>query len=180
MIGLPTGSVEVRLYTTEWQRLFQEEWARLHAAIGAYVLDIRHIGSTSVPGLAAKPIIDIGIAVIDFEEAARCVEPLVAIGYRYLGENGIPRRHFFIRGEPRTHNVHMNEIDSADWLQTTRFRDYLVRHPEAAAAYGDLKLRLARQFAADLAAYQAGKDAFIKQVLQAALAEELRAQLNRS
>jgi GrpB-like predicted nucleotidyltransferase (UPF0157 family) len=171
MIGLPTGVVNVLPYTAGWQRLFGEEQARLWAAIGAYVLDIQHIGSTSVPGLAAKPIIDIGVAVADFEEAVRCIQPLVDLGYRYLGENGIPRRHFFVKGEPRTHNLHMNEIHSSDWLKTIRFRDYLRRHPDAAVAYAEIKLRLAQQYATDLAAYQDGKDAFIKHVLDLIRAE---------
>ena len=168
---LTTGTVCVCAYTPEWQRFFQAEATRIQTAIGSDILDIQHIGSTSVPGLAAKPIVDIGIAVANFEEAARCVQPLVALGYRYLGENGIPRRHYFIRGEPRIFNVHMNERQSADWRQTIRFRDYLRAHPAVAATYAELKLRLAQQFATDFPAYRAGKDGFIKQVLQAALAD---------
>jgi GrpB-like predicted nucleotidyltransferase (UPF0157 family) len=168
MLGLRAGTVRVCPYTLEWARLFEEEATRIRAAIGADILDIQHIGSTSVPGLAAKPIIDIGIAVANFEEARRCIEPLVMLGYRYLDENDIPRRHFFVQGDPRTHHVHMNELDSADWQQTIGFRDYLRTHPDVALAYADLKLQLAQQFATDFPAYHAGKDAFIKQVVQAA------------
>ena len=170
MLGLPSGIVRVCPYALEWARLFEGEAGRIRAAIGPYALDIQHIGSTSVPGLAAKPIIDIGIAVADFDEAARCVQPLVALRYQYMGENGIPRRHYFVRGDPRMYHVHMNERASADWQQTIRFRDYLRAHPDVAAAYADLKLRLAQQFPTDRPAYQDGKDDFIKQVLQATLA----------
>lgn len=169
MPGLTAGTVEVHPYSAEWPLLFEAEASRIRSAIGADILDIQHIGSTSVPGLAAKPIIDIGIAVRDFEEAACCVEPLVALGYRYRGELGIPRRHYFQRGEPRMYQVHMNERTSADWRQTMAFRDYLRAHPEAAAEYAELKMHLALQFPTDLPAYSAGKDAFIKQLLHQAL-----------
>jgi GrpB-like predicted nucleotidyltransferase (UPF0157 family) len=171
MLGVATGTVRVCPYTPEWGRLFQEEATRIRAAIGADIIDIQHIGSTSIPGLAAKPIIDIAVAVAHFEEANRCVQPLVDLGYRYLGEHGIPRRHFFVRDNPRTHNLHMNELDSFDWRQTTRFRDYLRTHPDLVAEYADLKLRLGQQFATDLQAYQDGKDAFIKRIVELALAE---------
>ena len=168
VIGVAAGTVRVCPYTEEWRQLFLTEKARIEGAIDAEVLDIQHIGSTSVPGLAAKPIIDIGIAVANFEEAARTVPPMESLGYRYLGENDIPRRHFFVRGEPRTYHVHMNEIGSADWLRTTRFRDYLIAHSEARAEYADLKQRLAQQYATDPAAYHLGKDAFIRRVLELA------------
>jgi len=168
MIGLLTGIVAVHPYTPEWERLFGEEKARLLACIGDYVLDIQHIGSTSVPGLAAKPIIDIGIAVASFEEATRGIPPLEQIDYTYRGEEGIPRRHLFIKGEPRTHNLHMNEIHSADWQNTIAFRDYLRQHPDSAQAYAALKTRLAQQFPDDLQGYLMGKADFIKQVLELA------------
>jgi GrpB-like predicted nucleotidyltransferase (UPF0157 family) len=170
MSGVPIDKIHVCFYDPAWPRLFQAEAGRIRAAIGAYILDIQHIGSTAVPGLAAKPLIDIGVAVADFVEARRCVQPLVDLGYHCLGENGIPRRHFLVYGEPHTHHLHMNESHSFDWRQTIAFRDYLRTHPDVAAAYAALKLRLAQQFAADPDAYHAGKDAFIKQVLQAALA----------
>jgi GrpB-like predicted nucleotidyltransferase (UPF0157 family) len=171
MLGVATGTVRIVPYTLEWRRLFQEEAIRIRAAIGADIVDIQHIGSSSIPGLAAKPIIDIGVAVVNFEAASRCVQPLVDLGYRYLGENGIPRRHYFVRDDPRTHNLHMNELHSFDWRQTIHFRDYLRAHPDLVAEYADLKLRLAQQFATDLPAYQAGKDAFIKRIVDLALEE---------
>lgn len=170
MLGVPTNQIRVYPYDPAWPHLFHAEAGRIRAAIGAYILNLQHIGSTAVPGLAAKPLIDIGVAVADFAQARRCVRPLVDLGYHYLGENSIPRRRFFVYGEPRTYNLHMNESHSFDWRQTIAFRDYLRTHPDVAAAYAALKLQLAQQFATDPDAYDAGKDAFIKQVLQAALA----------
>jgi GrpB-like predicted nucleotidyltransferase (UPF0157 family) len=94
MSGVPIDKIHVCLYDPAWPRLFQAEAGHIRATIGAYILDIQYIGSTAVPGLAAKPLIDIGVAVADFAEARRCVRPLVDLGYHCLGENGIPRRHF--------------------------------------------------------------------------------------
>ena len=93
-----------------------------------YVLDIQHVGSTSIPGMIAKPIIDIAIAVKNFEEASVCIEPIERLGYEYKGEFGIPRRHYFTKGNPRTHHIHMNEISSHDWSDQITFRNYLLQH----------------------------------------------------
>jgi GrpB-like predicted nucleotidyltransferase (UPF0157 family) len=116
IIGLAAGKVLVAPYSVEWQRLFAEERSRLLAAVGAYVQDVQHVGSTSIPGMAAKPIIDIGIAVRNFEEASVCVGPIEHLGYEYRGENGIPRRRYFERGNPRSYHLHMNEMGEPDTL----------------------------------------------------------------
>ena len=168
MIGLEKGVVKVMPYTAEWSRLFEAEKARLEAAVGAYILDIQHIGSTSIPGMPAKPIIDLGVAVQNFEEATVCIEPLRQLGYTYYGEAGIPRRHYFAKGQPETHHLHMNELHSHDWEVTLLFRDYLIQHPEVAQEYANLKLKLAQQFPADREAYLAGKGPFIEQALRLA------------
>ena len=165
-IGLADDAVRVDEYTPEWNGLYREEAERLRAAIGCYVLDIQHIGSTSIPGLAGKPIIDIGIAVENFEDSAVCIEPLVRLGYEYKGEAGIPRRHYFVRGQPTAYHLHVDEIDSDDWRRIIRFRDYLRAHPDTANAYAELKRRLAEQYPNDRPAYLAGKTDFIRQVLE--------------
>jgi len=172
MIGLERGIVKVCPYTVEWKRLFEEEKNRLQAVIGEYVLDIQHVGSTSIPGMAAKPIIDIGIAVRNFKEAAVCIEPIEQLGYEYRGENGIPRRHFFVKRDPRTtHHVHVNEVDGRDWENQVFFRDYLIQHPGMAQEYAELKLELAQQFPLDRLAYLDGKAEFIERVLRLARLE---------
>jgi len=167
-IGLPEGTVAVRPYSAGWPRLFRAELLRLRERIGGHVLDIQHIGSTSVPGLDAKPIIDIGVAVASFEEAYVCVKPLERLGYVYRGENGIPRRHFFSYGDPRRFNLHMNELGSEDWLKTIRFRDYLIQHSDAARDYADLKRQLAARFPTDFPAYHDGKNQLITEILRRA------------
>jgi GrpB-like predicted nucleotidyltransferase (UPF0157 family) len=168
MIGLERCIVRLVPYTAEWKRLFEQEKARLQAAVGDYVLDIQHVGSTSIPGMVAKPILDIGIAVQSFEKAFVCIEPMVQLGYEYHGEHGIPRRHLFVKGDPRTHHVHMNEITSRDWENLVVFRDYLIQHPEAAQEYTELKLELAQRFPTDRQAYLDGKSSLIERVLQLA------------
>lgn len=168
MLGLPDDIVQVHAYDTGWTALFQAERERIAAAIGGDVLDIQHVGSTSIPGMIAKPILDIGVAVANFEHAAVCIAPLQALGYEYRGEYGIPRRHYFVKGEPCAYHLHMVERESDDWRTMTDFRDYLIRHPELARTYAELKQRLAQQFADDRPAYQAGKAAFIEQILQQA------------
>ena len=98
MLGLARGTVALEPYDDRWPTLFRTEEAELQIAIGAYVLDIQHVGSTSILGIPAKPIIDIAVAVNNFEAAAVCIAPLAALGYLYRGEAGIPRRHYFPKG----------------------------------------------------------------------------------
>ena len=166
MIGLESGIVRLDPYTAGWSRLFQEEKARIQAAIGVHVLDIQHVSSTAIPGIVAKPIIDIAIAVESFEAAFVCVEPMERIGYEYTGENGIPRRHYFVKRNPLTiHHVHVNEFHCRAWWDQVLFRDYLLEHSEALEAYMMLKKGLAEQFPCDREAYTDGKAQFIQHIL---------------
>jgi GrpB-like predicted nucleotidyltransferase (UPF0157 family) len=168
MIGLEKGVVKLAPYTAEWRRLFEKEKALLQAFIGQYVLDIQHVGSTAIRGMIAKPIIDIGIAVTSFEGSRVCIQPIEQLGYEYRGEQGIPRRHYFVKGHPRTHHLHMNEIESRDWENQVLFRDYLIQRPELAEEYAALKAGLAERYSTDREAYLDGKAPFIEQVLKMA------------
>lgn len=165
MIGLVRGHVELAPYDPEWRRCFEAEKARLQAAIGPYVLEIQHVGSTSIPGMLAKPILDIAVAVASFEAARVCIPPIEELGYEYRGENGIPRRHFFVKGDPRTHHLHVNELGSVAWENHVLFRDALIRDPVLAEAYAALKVDLARRYPTDREAYTEGKALFIQRVL---------------
>jgi len=168
MIGLAGGAVRLAPYTPEWQRCFEAEKVRLQAAVGQYVLDIQHVGSTSIPGMIAKPII--GIAVSSFEEACVCIQPIQQLGYEYRGELGIPRRHYFVKGDPRTHHIHINEIGSCDWENQVLFRDTLIQHPRLAEEYAALKTDLAQRYPTERGAYLDGKAPFIERVLRMARA----------
>ena len=168
MIGVGGSVVELSPYTAEWRRLFEEEKALLQAAVGQHVLDIQHVGSTAVPGMIAKPIIDIGIAVASFEEARVCIPPIEHLGYKYRGEHGMPHRHYFVKGNPRTRHLHMHERDSPEWKNHVLFRDYLIEHREVAEAYAALKTGLAQRYSTDRQAYLHGKASFIERVLETA------------
>jgi GrpB-like predicted nucleotidyltransferase (UPF0157 family) len=96
--------------------------------------------------MIAKPVIDIAVAVLDFDRLQVCIKPLEEIGYEYRGELGIPRRHYFVLGDPRRCHLHMNEISSTEWENQILFRDALIEHKELAEAYAALKIDLARRF----------------------------------
>lgn len=166
MIGLEHGIVKLYPYNSEWKRVFTEEKIRIQAIIGKYILDIQHIGSTAIPGLISKPIIDIAVAVSNFEEAKICIDPLNKLEYEYKGEFGIPRRHFFVKGDPRLFHLHMLEIASMQWKNHILFRDYLREHPDKSKLYADLKLQLALQYSNDREAYSDAKAPFIQEVLR--------------
>jgi GrpB-like predicted nucleotidyltransferase (UPF0157 family) len=171
ILGLEKGKVRLVPYAPEWKLHFESEKHALLRVLGSTVLDIQHVGSTSIPGMIAKPIIDIAIAVNDFEEAKICIPLVESLGYEYKGEFGIPRRHYFVKGDPRLFHIHMSEIKSVEWQNTLLFRDYLCHHPEAAKAYAQLKQQLAARYAQDREAYLEGKTAYVEQVIQWAKAE---------
>ncbi|RQW11088.1 GrpB family protein [candidate division KSB1 bacterium] len=168
IIGLAKGTVALHPYTLAWKCLYEEERETMKDVLGKAILDIQHVGSTSIPAMIAKPIIDIAVAVDSFEGATVTIKPLENLGYEYRGELGIPRRHYFSKGDPCTHHIHMVEFKSREWINHLAFRDYLIQHPESAKAYADLKRTLAKMFAMDRKAYTEGKAAFINKILQLA------------
>lgn len=167
MLGLKTGIVQIVPYDPAWETLFAAERERIAAAIGSYVLAIEHVGSTAVPNLAAKPILDIAIGVAALDIVPACVGPLEGLGYEYKGENGLPERHYFTRGVPlRTHHLHLVVMGQYQWSTLVPFRDHLRRNPQTLAEYQQLKEDLAAQFPHDRAAYTDGKAKFIQAVLR--------------
>lgn len=151
-------------YAPAWPQAFLAERARLEAILGDNAVAIHHIGSTSVPGLPAKPIIDIMPVVRSLEQVDASCDALVALGYEVLGEFGIPGRRYMRKGgDARTHNVHIfAATDTENIARHLGFRDYLRQHPDICAAYADLKRTLAKRYPYDIMAYNRGKDAFIK------------------
>jgi GrpB-like predicted nucleotidyltransferase (UPF0157 family) len=168
MIGLERGVVRLVPYTSEWLQLFEVGKNALQQVVGANILDIQHVGSTAIPGMLAKPTIDIVIAVTDFEQAKVYIPLIEGLGYEYRGEQGIPSRHMFAKGNPRTFHVHMFEMENLESMNHLLFRDNLCQHPDAVQEYAQLKLQLATQYSQDREAYTEGKAAFIKRVLQLA------------
>ena len=155
-------------YRGSWPREFESEAALLRRVFGAELVEAHHIGSTSVPGLAAKPIVDLlpvvrSIAIVDsFREAVE------AAGWRWFGEHGIPGRRFLVRFEPdgtRRSHAHVFAAGDPQIERHLRFRDALRADPRARAEYQALKLELARRCASDRDRYQAGKHEFIAAVM---------------
>jgi GrpB-like predicted nucleotidyltransferase (UPF0157 family) len=131
-------------------------------------VELEHIGSTAVPGLAAKPIIDILAGRPADTPRAAVIAAIEAADYEYRGEQEIPGRDFFRRGEPRSWHLHLTEIDSEFWRQHRAFRDYIRANPAAALEYQRVKLELARRFPFDRPSYIDGKTEFVTGILRLA------------
>lgn len=163
--------IEIVDYDPNWPWLFAEEAALLRATLPADLLvGLEHFGSTAIPGLAAKPIIDILIAVRSLAEAQeKAIRPLQKIGYAFWADNPKMDRMFFVKGMPpygerRTHHVHITEPTGEPWLRLP-FRDYLRTHPEEAQRYENLKRELAVQYRTDRESYTAAKNSYVEEVL---------------
>ena len=174
---MDTGQVIIVDYDPQWPRLYEEERVRISDAIGEYLIDIQHVGSTSIPGLGAKPILDIMPVIRDISLVEHCVEPLVALDYAYFGENGIPGRHYFrkpadITSQPHKVHLHVLEKGHDQWAMMLLFRDYLRMHPESAQQYDTLKRELAAQYGSDRIGYTDAKEAFVKSIIRAAIEEK--------
>ena len=169
------GPIVIAEYDLRWPDLFDREREVVRAALGKLVLKIEHIGSTAIPGLPAKPIIDLLVGIRSLAEARACaIGPLLQLGYVYIPEyeRWLPDELFFRKGVPGppTHHVHVMEPANPRWTDHLRFRDYLRGHPGTAAAYADLKKSLAQQFGEDIGAYRDAKDDFVRDVLARARA----------
>ncbi len=158
--------VEVLPYDRNWPSVFRKEAQKLWGLLGENVAAIHHIGSTSIPGMAAKPIIDILLVVRDHDLLDACNETMSALGYQPMGENGLPGRRYFrkLRGDLHLFHIHAFEEGHADIARHINFRDYFRAHPGDARAYQDLKLSLAAQFPFGPEDYSSGKTDFIQAV----------------
>jgi GrpB-like predicted nucleotidyltransferase (UPF0157 family) len=157
--------IEVVPYDDSWSESFDMEADRIGEALRPVVVSIHHIGSTSVPGMFAKPIIDILIEVRSLARLDAGRSGMKTLGYEVLGEFGISGRRYFRKANSagvRTHQVHVFESGSVESRRHLAFRDYLVAHSAVASQYSELKQRLATAFPDDIDAYMNGKDSFIK------------------
>ena len=163
--------VEIANYDEAWPEAFEKERELLVVTIGAYLTgSIEHVGSTSVPGLAAKPIVDIQVGVAGLEESRPVFGALEAIGYSY--DSICPHvMHFFDKRVPgkQPYNLQLIPYRSNCWNMRIAFRDYLRLHPEIAQEYAALKRELARRFRLEHAAYGEGKSPFIRRIARRAL-----------
>jgi GrpB-like predicted nucleotidyltransferase (UPF0157 family) len=166
-----TNRVNIVPYDPDWPRQFDEERGMLAAVFAGSDASIEHVGSTAVPGLGAKPVIDILIGVPILSEVERRIPALEAVGYEYVQkyEQQLPDRRYFRKPRlgPRAFHVHCVVTESDFWIRHLAFRDYLRAHPESAAAYDDLKRDLAMRVSKE--EYTEAKSPFIDGILGRAL-----------
>ncbi|MBS0621894.1 MAG: GrpB family protein [Verrucomicrobia bacterium] len=151
--------IEVVPYDPKWPQLFASEALLIQQALGPNCISIHHIGSTAVPGLAAKPVIDIMPVVSSIEEVNEA--GMIAVGYEAKGEFGMPFRRYFQKGNPRTHHVHIFEQDNPEIERHLKFRNWMRTHEEDRNAYAKIKSDLAHQHPNDREAYCLAKEPFV-------------------
>lgn len=160
-------------YDPIWVKIYEDESALIKAVLADNCIAIYHIGSTSVPGLAAKPVIDIMAAVRSLEKVDHDAEAFSKIGYEYLGEFGIAGRRYLRKGgDERTHQIHIFQMN--DWDNIGRhlaFRNYLRTHEKERTEYAKLKTELAQKFPYDIEGYCDGKENFVRDIEKLALSQ---------
>jgi GrpB-like predicted nucleotidyltransferase (UPF0157 family) len=168
-MGDPVVRIAIVEYDPRWPSLYEAERARLAAVLNLHVVSIEHIGSTAVPGLPAKSLIDILVTVDHLGSPDGYIQPLRSLGYTYFPVLGNSHRYSFGKGVPHTHHVHIVEHGGDEHRRPIVFRDYLRSHPEAARQYAVLKRELAVRFHGNRHAYNAAKTDFIRSIEARAL-----------
>lgn len=170
-LGLKRGTVELRPHQKLWEEDAAETVSMLKAILGPNAVDVQHIGSTSIRGISAKPIIDLVIGVQKFEDILEKKDALEAAGVIYRGQDH-PHQHLFVMGDfaadTRTHHIHTVIWGGTEWTNYVNFRDYLNTHPEKAEEYDALKQTLLSSFSEDRGKYTSGKQVLIDQLLEEA------------
>jgi len=169
MIGLQRGKVSLSDHNPEWISNAQKVIQKLWRLLGSDVVDIQHVGSTSIRYIHAKPIIDIAVAVNDFDNLGKIRVLLETNGISYICED-VSCQHLFACGNAkiRTHHIHFVRADSEAWHNYINFRDYLIAHPDKAMEYDNLKKDLAVLYSNDRTSYTAGKAQLISELLEEA------------
>ena len=165
---IPMSSVWLVPYDSTWPLEFAAEAERIEHACAGLPIRLEHIGSTSIPGLAAKPVIDILAGRPSNVSGDRYVAPFRQLGYEHKGAYGIPGRNYFRRGTPRTHHVHLVSWSSELWRDHLLFRDYLRAHPETAREYETLKREMAAMYVNDKENYTDAKGPFVRSIVRRA------------
>lgn len=155
------GKIELVAYNDDWPFLFSKEAERVKSALGENCYFVHHIGSTVVPGLPAKPIIDMLPIVGKLALVEERISRMEALGYTAEGEQGLTGRRYF---EKKNFHVHVYQFGDPAVDRHVKFCDYLKIHPDERDAYARLKIKLAKEYAGDREAYQEGKQAFIRRI----------------
>jgi GrpB-like predicted nucleotidyltransferase (UPF0157 family) len=164
------GRLSLVPYDPDWPGRFEAEAARLRSALDEALSAIEHVGSTAIPGVPGKPVLDIAVAVTSECAADECIKPLKELGYEYRGPYGDdPRRRYYVRDEngARVVQIHLYVLPAAAWDEKLAFRDALRADPVLASAYATEKYRVANEVAWDKAEYAVAKAPFVERVLSA-------------
>ena len=163
----PRPRVVVTPYGPHWPASFEMLRKRVAPVLGELAVRIEHVGSTSVPGLAAKPVIDLDVLLRTAAELPEAIHRLEAIGYEHEGDKGIVGRHAFRARDPDDipHHLYVCVPECAEFARHVALRDYLRSHPDDARRYGELKTQLAARHPEDVNAYMAGKDALVRELV---------------
>ncbi len=168
MIGLKRGTVKLVKYNPKWEQSFECEVKKIKKIFSKDALDIQHVGSTAIPGILAKPIIDIALIVPSLQKAKRYKRKLKEIGYEIKKNDTRKERLFFTKGpeKKRTHYLHIGKIGSGYAEDMILFRDYLRSHKNVAKKYSELKEKLAEQYQDKREIYTAKKEKLIKKIIK--------------
>lgn len=159
--------IEVIRHNPQWRVEFKAESIHIAAALGENVMAINHIGSTAIPDIYSKPVIDILVEVGDITKVEGCSAAMESLRYEVMGEFGMLGRRYFRKDDQagnRTHQIHTFQTGSPDLERHLAFRDYMIAHPEEAQKYSELKRNLAAEHPQNSDGYMDGKDGFIKEV----------------
>ena len=153
-------------YDERWPALFAAESGRILTLVPELPLTLEHVGSTAVPGLCAKPVLDILAGHPAAAPIVKYLAPFERAGYQHRGNAGIVGHQFFRRGQPRAYHVHLVELGGLLWREYLAFRDYLRSDPQAVARYAEIKRALAARFPRDREAYITGKGSFVLEAIR--------------
>jgi len=159
--------VEIVPHDPQWREAFEAEAKQVASALGENVTAVHHIGSTAIPNIYAKPVIDLLVEVRDITEVDGRSSAMESLGYEVMGEFGIPGRRYFRKDNQegiRTHQIHAFETGSAEVKRHLAFRDYVIANPDDAQRYSELKRQLADEHPQSMDRYMDGKDSFIKEI----------------
>ena len=152
-------------YNPNWKDMYKEESEKIKNVLSDIIIDIHHIGSTAIPGIKAKPVIDIHVEVKDIEGVAQYNRKMKEFEYEAMGEYGIPKRRFFRRGgNKRTHHIHIFQVGNEEIERHINFKEYLISHPDKGQEYSKLKEKLANKYTYNVENYTNGKSDFIKEI----------------
>jgi GrpB-like predicted nucleotidyltransferase (UPF0157 family) len=171
-LGLEPGVVRLVEYDDRWPALFEAERTRIFRHCGLLPLRVEHVGGTSIPGMRAKPVVDIAVGMPHTHAIQDYVVALERAGYEHRGERGVTGRQYFRRGEPRAFHLHLIEEGGRLWRDYLAFRNYLRANAEAARKFAELKRLLAVRFRHDREGYLQGKAPHIREVLRLADGDE--------